>query len=122
MQLRALVTALLPFVALAVALVAPVPGATREASAAPTDAGADAGPPVPACISVTSTSRWVPYAYDHIVTLTNGCSRDATCQVSTDVNPTPTTASVAKGTTVDVVTFMGSPSATFNARVRCALR
>jgi hypothetical protein len=84
------------------------------------DAGADAGG-IPACVQVQTDARYVPYGYDHIVTLTNGCSKPATCSVSTDVNPQPITAEVASGTTVEVVTFKGSPQTTFVARVTCAL-
>jgi hypothetical protein len=92
----------------------------HEAEAAGSDAGAP--PLVPACIQVTHEARYVPYGYNHIVTLKNGCSKDAVCQVASDVNPQATTAEVAKGTTLEVVTFMGSPSAAFEPRVRCTLR
>jgi hypothetical protein len=86
------------------------------------DAGADAGAgALPACVSVKTASRYVPYGYNHVVTLTNGCTKSATCTISTDVNPTPTSAEVATGTTVEVLTFSGSPAATFFARVTCKL-
>ena len=85
------------------------------------DAGGDAGG-LPACIQVQTESRYVPYGYDHIVTLRNGCSRAASCTVSTDVNPQPTTVEVASAATVEVVTFKGSPTTQFVARVACTLR
>ena len=92
--------------------------------AAPRHAGAEdagAAPPVPACIQVHSESRYVPFGYNHIVVLKSTCAKDATCTISTDVNPTPVTAEVAKGTTQEVVTWAGSPASTFNAKVACKL-
>ncbi|AKU98619.1 hypothetical protein AKJ09_05283 [Labilithrix luteola] len=88
------------------------------------DAGAakDAGPPVPACVQVTSEARYVPFGYNHVVTLRNGCSRPASCTVSTDVNPKPGTTDVPSGQTVELVTYYVSPSQAFTASVNCALR
>lgn len=98
-------------------------GGDAGAASAPDAAdAAGAAPAVPACIAVTSVARLVAYGYDHVVTLTNGCSRDASCEVSTDVNPAALRADVAQGSSVEVVTFKSSPSSTFTARVRCALR
>ena len=90
-----------------------------EATSLAGDAGASA---VPACILVTTDARYVPYGYNHIVILKNGCSKAATCTVSTDVNPQPTTAEVASGSSVEVLTFSGSPANSFTARVGCRLR
>ena len=92
--------------------------------AAPQNAVAeDAGsqPPVPACMQVRSEARYVAYGYNHIVVLQNACTKDATCTISTDVNPAPVSAQVAKGTAQEVITFSGSPASTFNARVACKL-
>jgi hypothetical protein len=84
---------------------------------------ADAGAPaLPACVSVKTDSRYVPYGYNHIVVLTNGCARAASCTVSTDVNPEARQVSVPAGQTIELTTFMGSPSATFTAKVGCTLR
>lgn len=85
-----------------------------------TDAGAP--PPLPACVQVTTASRYVPFGFNHIVTLTNGCSRAATCTVATDVNPATQTVEVPAAATIEVTTFMGSPSSVFTARVGCRLR
>lgn len=90
------------------------------ASAAAEDAGAPSG--LPACISVGTDARYVPYGYNHVVILKSGCSKAATCSVATDVNPQPVTAELAAGATVEVLTFSGSPAQTFRARVTCALR
>jgi hypothetical protein len=85
-------------------------------------AASDGGaPPVPACIQVSSEARYVPFGYNHIVTLRSGCSRAATCTVSTDVNPKPITADVPSNQTVEVVTFAVSPSQNFTASVNCVL-
>ena len=92
--------------------------ATTTTSAAAQDAGA---PGLPACISVSTSARYVPYGYNHVVILTSGCSKPATCIVATDVNPQPTSAEVASGTKVEVLTFSGSPAQTFQARVSCKL-
>lgn len=101
----------------ALALTAALAGASSAARAA--DAGASS---LPACIGVKSESRYVPYGYNHVVILTNGCTKAATCRVSTDVNPQPTTAEVPAGATVEVLTFAASPAQSFTARVTCTLR
>ena len=103
-------------VAASAALVAAVSPASAEAA----DAGAPP-PQIPACVQVTTSSRWVPYGYNHVVDLANGCSKSATCQVSTDVNPEKQTVRLAPGEKKSIVTFLGSPSATFVARVDCRL-
>lgn len=86
---------------------------------------ADAGTPtpssLPACVKVGTESRWVPYGYNHVVILENGCSKPASCTVATNVNPEKQKSEVASGTKVEVMTFMGSASATFTASVSCAL-
>ncbi len=116
-------TALAAAITGAVVGLALLTGAEAPSAAEPADAGADAAPPpVPACIAVTTDSRYVPWGYNHVVVLRNGCSRNATCQVSTDVNPQTQVVDVASGATVEVTTFMGSPAYTFVARVNCRLR
>jgi hypothetical protein len=84
---------------------------------------AEADPPagLPACIGVATEARYVPYGYNHIVRLTNGCSKAATCAVSTDVNPQATSVDVAASATIDVLTFTASPAQTFHAHVTCKL-
>ncbi len=83
----------------------------------------DAGAPsaLPACIAVGTDARYVPYGYNHVVILKSGCSKPATCTVATDVNPQPVTAEVAANTSVEVLTFSGSPAQAFRARVTCKL-
>jgi len=90
--------------------------ATADASAA--DAGAPR-PALPACVQVQTDSRYVPYGYNHVVIIRNGCSKAVTCSVATDVNPETQRVEVAASSAVEVTTFMGSPSSTFVARVSC---
>jgi hypothetical protein len=77
---------------------------------------------LPACVSVATEARYVPYGYNHVVLLKNGCSKAATCSVATDVNPQATTVDVASAASVEVLTFTASPAQTFHARVTCKLR
>jgi hypothetical protein len=77
---------------------------------------------LPSCMIVHAESRMQPYGYSHVVVLTNRCSSSATCTVATDVNPVPIVVDVPLGNTVEVYTFVGSPSQTFVARVSCDLR
>lgn len=102
-----------------VALALALTGSSSAAGAAE-DAGADAGS-LPGCVGVSTDSRYVPYGYNHVVVIKNGCSKPATCSVSTDVNPKPVTSEVGALKSVEVVTFSGSPSQTFTARVSCIL-
>lgn len=91
-----------------------------SATARADDAGAPA--PLPSCVKVTTESRYVPYGYNHIVHVQNGCAKTAACTVATDVNPQPQSVEVAPASTADVTTYMGSASSTFLAKVACVLR
>jgi hypothetical protein len=82
---------------------------------------ADAGAALPACVLVKTESRYVPYGYNHIVVITNGCSKAARCSVATDVNPTRQSVEVAPASTVDVTTFQGAAASSFVASVSCSL-
>ena len=99
--------------------VASIASIVVAASAAAQDAGAPSA--LPACISVGTDARYVPYGYNHVVLLQSGCSKAATCTVATDVNPQPITAEVAPSASVEVLTFSGSPAQAFRARVTCKL-
>lgn len=72
------------------------------------------------CIAYWGEARYV-VGYNHIVHIVNGCDRDATCDVSTDVNPNVQTVAVPRGTHVAVTTFLGAPTSRFVPRVECAL-
>lgn len=102
--------------ALAAMVALPFVAATATAD----DAGA--APALPACVAVNTDSRYVPYGYNHIVIVKNGCSKAATCAVSTDVNPSVQSVDVASSATAEVITFSGSPSQKFVAKVTCRLK
>jgi hypothetical protein len=87
------------------------------------DAGApDAGPPFPACVSVSTIVRYGALGYDHIVGIANGCAKRVECVVRTDVNPDPIHASVSPKEATEVVTWRGSPAREFKADVKCVGR
>ena len=104
---------------LALAFLFATPVATLTYPAAAQDGSARVA--LPACISVSTDARYVPYGYNHVVILKNGCAKAATCSVATDVNPQPILAEVTAGSAVEVVTFRASPAAAFRARVSCGL-
>lgn len=79
-------------------------------------------PPAEACIKVTPFLRLNGGAFDHIVKIENACETDRECTVTTDVNPTPITAIIPAGETVEVLTFRASPSRNFRAVVTCDAR
>lgn len=108
------VLAVLAFAAFA----APVLAAATSSAA---DAGAPPPSPIPACIAIKTESRYVPYGYNHVVIATSGCTKAASCTVTTDVNPEPVAFQVPAGKTVEVLTFTASPSQTFTAKVACKL-
>jgi hypothetical protein len=76
--------------------------------------------PQPACVTFSTEARFVGLAYNHIVHLANGCDVPQSCTVTTDVNPEPQTVAVPPRSTVQVVTFIGSPARTFTAAVQCS--
>ena len=90
---------------------------------------ADAGKPAaPAkgpgvCTQVTAGTRMEPFGFTHVVTLRNGCDKPVTCEVWTDVDPTPRqVVNAAPGESVDVVTRIGSPASAFSAFKECRYR
>jgi hypothetical protein len=105
--------------AIAAALVATA--AVPKASAEDKPDASSSASVLPACMSVATVARYVPFGYNHVVIQKNGCSKSATCSVATNVNPEATTVEVSASATVEVLTFMGSPSQTFTARVSCRL-
>lgn len=72
------------------------------------------------CVKHTLQARFVS-GFDHLVHITNECSRKASCEVSTDVNPKVQLVSILSGETKTVLTFRGSPARTFRAKVDCTL-
>lgn len=72
------------------------------------------------CVKHTLQARYVN-GFDHLVHITNECSRAATCKVSTDVNPEVQVVKLGSGAKTTVLTYRGSPARTFRANVECAL-
>lgn len=71
------------------------------------------------CVTHRTEARFIS-GYDHLVHLTSACEMSVSCRVSTDVNPSPQTVSLAPGETTTVLTYRGSPARTFEATVSCA--
>lgn len=75
----------------------------------------------PPCVTWQAEVRYRPYGYDHVVVIHNDCDRDATCGITTNVNPNEIRVVVEAGHDAEVVTFAGSPSRDFTAAVQCEL-
>jgi hypothetical protein len=83
-------------------------------------AAADTPQQVGDCASVTATARFKAMGYTHIVTLTNGCERAVSCEVWTDVDPTPHyTLSAKPGKSAEVIVRNGSPAREVHAGKVC---
>jgi len=83
-------------------------------------ASADTPVKVGDCASVTASARFKAYGYTHIVTLSNSCQRAVSCEVWTDVDPTPRVTLQAKpGQSAEVVTRNGSPASEVHAGKLC---
>jgi hypothetical protein len=72
------------------------------------------------CVSHTTEARHV-MGYDHLVHIKNACDSEATCKVSTDVNPKVELVTIAVGQTKTVLTFRGSPAREFKVTLECRL-
>lgn len=73
------------------------------------------------CISYWGEARFGGVGFNHIVHIANRCETTAVCDVSTDIAPTPRTVTVPGGRTVQVVTYLDSPSSKFTPHVTCAM-
>jgi hypothetical protein len=72
------------------------------------------------CASVTASTRLQAYGYAHVVTLTNHCQVPVSCEVWTNVDPTPHQTLRAKaGESVETITRRGSPSRDVHAGKEC---
>jgi hypothetical protein len=95
---------------------------------APVKPGTNKPAPPPAktpgnCAQVSAGTRMEPFGFTHVVTLRNGCDKPVTCEVWTDVDPTPRQSlSAAPGESVDVVTRLGSPASAVTAFKECRFR
>jgi len=92
-------------------------GVALGAAAAPAD---ETGATGVACATFRTTAPYGAGGYNHVVTITNGCTRSVTCTVTTDVNPDPiATGKLAPGASTDLTTFRNSPAYAFKATVQC---
>ena len=80
-----------------------------------------AGSGNPDCIDVWGEVRYGSYGYDHVVHIRNRCEAVAECDVSSNVNPTPSRVTVAPKAEAEVLTFRGSPAREFSPRADCRL-
>lgn len=63
------------------------------------------------CLTVRGEARMQAYGYAHAVVVTNGCRREARCEVWTTADPTPRHRLVVRaGETGSVTTRIGSPA------------
>ena len=85
-------------------------------------AAADPAPEGLDCASVTASVRLQAYGYAHVVTLVNRCQRAVSCEVWTNVDPSPHLTLQAKpGQSAEAVTRRGSPSRAVKAEKACRL-
>ena len=71
------------------------------------------------CVEVGGTSVWVETGWTHTVYLTNRCSEEVFCDVSTNVAPEPKIVTLSSNVTTSVVTATTSPSRVFVPVVSC---
>jgi hypothetical protein len=99
----------------------PAPG--KPSKPAPNKPAAPAVKTPGNCAQVTAGTRMEPFGFTHVVTLRNGCDKPVSCEVWTDVDPTPRqTLNAAPGESVDVVTRIGSPASAVTAFKECRFR
>jgi hypothetical protein len=90
-----------------------------SASVAPSSTAS--APAVPACVQSQAQSRYLGFAYDHIVLINNRCDKAASCSVTTSSNPEPIHATVDANQAREVLTFRANPARTFTYELRCTL-
>jgi hypothetical protein len=71
------------------------------------------------CVEWYQQSRYVS-GYDHLVHLKNLCKVTMVCIITTDTNPDPIETTIKPSEKKTVLTFRGSPSRVFKAKVTCA--
>ncbi len=72
------------------------------------------------CASVSASARLEAYGYSHVVILTNRCQTRVSCDVWTNVDPTPRVRLSAKpGEVVETVIRRGSPAHDVQAGKQC---
>ena len=76
----------------------------------------------PACVKWWQQTVSTATGYNHVVGIENGCDKPVACAVSTNVAPDPIRVTVAPKEKTELVTFRGSPSYEFKAKVECAFQ
>jgi len=71
------------------------------------------------CLQAWKETPYRAYGYDHIVAVSNGCTRPASC-VITASHGASSTLLVPAGQTERALLFRGSPARDFGAKVTCA--
>lgn len=83
-------------------------------------AAADSPQPVADCAQVTASARFKGDGYRHVVTLSNQCQQSVSCEVWTDVDPSPHhTLQANPGKTAEVIVRNGSPATAVRAEKLC---
>ncbi len=107
----------LPLLA-ALAMLAPSASSHAEGKPAPKRPAGPAA--IEQCARVSASVRMEAYGFTHVVSLRNECDRPVSCEVWTDVDPTPhQTLRAAPGETQELVVRRGSPAREVNAGSRC---
>jgi hypothetical protein len=74
----------------------------------------------PDCTTVTAQPIFNGSGYNHLVTITNGCSTQVSCTVTTDINPHPIAVTVEPGQSRTVNTYFNAAGYGFTPTVHCA--
>ncbi|MET0342192.1 MAG: hypothetical protein ABW252_14400 [Polyangiales bacterium] len=76
-----------------------------------------------ACAEARGSVRQEAYGYTHVVSLRNGCAKPVSCELWSDVDPSPRTrVEVPPGATSEVVTRRGSPAREVRGFRKCSFR
>jgi hypothetical protein len=106
---------------LGLGLLAFAPGAPCHADGRPPPKRPKSSPSgIEQCAQVSASVRMEAYGFTHLVSLRNGCDRAVSCEVWTDVDPSPHHAlRAAPGETQELITRRGSPAREVSAGSSC---
>jgi hypothetical protein len=72
------------------------------------------------CQEVRGEARYRALGYNHVVIVTNRCNKAISCEVWTDVDPSPRQSlEVAANSSAEITTRLGSPASSFSAYAEC---
>jgi hypothetical protein len=72
------------------------------------------------CVVVTATAPFVGYAHNHVVVVKNTCERPVSCEIWTDVDPSPRhNVSLKQGESASLLIRKGSPASAYKAESAC---